>query len=467
MLSILYEILIKPISKDEDTQRKEMILNSIICGIIVLMVLLDISVAYNIVCLGKLYAGVSFQSFTLFLMAVIFLLFLSRKGYYTVSSYIIIALIFAGTTYSSYIWGISLPAGLLSYAFIILISAILISKRFGFLVSILIISILYTLAYRESLDYFIPRWHGRAVKVSDAIQYSVMLIFITTLAYIYSKDIERSLNRARRSEQKLKEEKDLLEIRVSERTEELKKAQLEKAAQLNHFAEFGKLSSGLFHDLVGPLFTVALNIESLNSSLHPDLPSIKDHVQLSLKASKKMERFIIAVKRQIQQNDMREYFSLNSIIEDVMILLHYKSLKEHVYLNFYAIEEIFTHNNPLKFHQIVYNLVNNAIESYIDTIIESVGANLDSIREKSVDITLTRKSDMVILEVDDYGSGITKENINRIFDPFFSTKVNRGIGLGLGNVKLAVNDDFSGKIEVASEVNKGSTFTVTFPITQK
>jgi len=68
------------------------------------------------------------------------------------------------------------------------------------------------------------------------------------------------------------------------------------------------------------------------------------------------------------------------------------------------------------------------------------------------------------VEIGDNGAGIPPEVLNRIFDPFFTTKpVGKGTGLGL-SVSYSIVNKHSGRIEVASEVGKGTRFTVHLPL---
>ena len=72
----------------------------------------------------------------------------------------------------------------------------------------------------------------------------------------------------------------------------------------------------------------------------------------------------------------------------------------------------------------------------------------------------------VVVEISDTGVGIPKETLKRIFEPFFTTKeVGKGTGLGL-SVVYGIIQKHKGRIEVESEVNKGSTFRVILPIKQ-
>ena len=81
-------------------------------------------------------------------------------------------------------------------------------------------------------------------------------------------------------------------------------------------------------------------------------------------------------------------------------------------------------------------------------------------------LTVTSRSGngKAVVEVSDTGSGIPAENLSRIYDPFFSTKgVGQGTGLGL-SVTYGVVQEHHGKIECESQLDQGTSFTLTFPM---
>jgi len=71
-------------------------------------------------------------------------------------------------------------------------------------------------------------------------------------------------------------------------------------------------------------------------------------------------------------------------------------------------------------------------------------------------------TDFLEVKVSDTGCGISKENIPKIFEPFYSTKGQKGTGLGLA-VIWGIIDNHDGTISVESEINKGTTFTILLP----
>jgi two-component system C4-dicarboxylate transport sensor histidine kinase DctB len=141
------------------------------------------------------------------------------------------------------------------------------------------------------------------------------------------------------------------------------------------------------------------------------------------------------------------------------LLFHYKATKEHIFLQFEAKERIQLFGNPVKFHQVIANLVSNAIDSYDDITMK------DSM-EKSVTVFLTTDNENIEIKVEDHGHGIKKEAADHIFDPFFTTKSSdKGIGLGLSTTKEIIQKEFDGTITFSSTGTDDTTFIITLPCT--
>lgn len=101
--------------------------------------------------------------------------------------------------------------------------------------------------------------------------------------------------------------------------------------------------------------------------------------------------------------------------------------------------------------QVFFNLINNAIDA-----MEPDGGTLT--------ISLRRREDDLVTRVSDTGKGIPEANLDRIFDPFYTTKpVGKGTGLGL-SICYGIIEKLGGKLEVESAVGKGTTFSVTIPL---
>jgi len=120
--------------------------------------------------------------------------------------------------------------------------------------------------------------------------------------------------------------------------------------------------------------------------------------------------------------------------------------------------------DPTQLHQVVTNLCSNAIHAMDSSGTLSVALDVIEASEVRTSPALPLASGRYLrLSVSDTGCGIAPEVLERIFDPFFTTKrVGVGTGLGLSLVHSIVND-LGGQIEVASELGKGSTFSVYLP----
>lgn len=456
----LFEKFIKPYSADEDVRRREFILNIILVSSLFLLLILDISVLYNSVRMGVDYKGISFFGFSLILFAFGTLLGLSRKGWPALASYTLLAIYFLGVSYSGYHWGIELPIVLLSYGLVIIIASILISTKFGFLLTGLSMCVILTLGFLEVRHLISPRlyWKTDTLQLNNAFEFSAILFLTMVISWLSNREIEKSLYRARSSEEALRAERDLLEIKVEQRTQELKQLQVDRISQLYRFSEFGRLASGLFHDLINPLTSLSLHVEKLAQGSDARAAETKQYLEQAMHLTKRMEAFMQGVSKQIQNRELDLLFSLSEEIEQSMQILAYKARKASVEIIYYQPGlPVITFGNPLKFHQVITNLVSNAIDAY---------DNLKSIENdrKKIVIKLIQEAEQISLTISDNGSGIQKKLLDKIFEPFFTTKdPHKGTGIGLSTTKDIVEKHFSGKIYVASSPERGTTFTILLP----
>jgi two-component system NtrC family sensor kinase len=109
-------------------------------------------------------------------------------------------------------------------------------------------------------------------------------------------------------------------------------------------------------------------------------------------------------------------------------------------------------SDSAQLQQVFLNIINNAIDA--------IGKG-GEIRLRT---TFLDKNNELMIEISDNGPGIPKENLGKIFDPFFTTKeVGQGTGLGL-SIVYSIIEKLGGRIMVASEEGKGTTFTIYMPV---
>lgn len=447
-----YKKFIKPKSLNEDHKRREFILNIILICVILLYSLSFITTIFckikgNDTCVGQ-------DSFTIFPIFIFFLVLylISRFQSYVPSAYLLIITFLTPILYASYIWGADLSAVLLFSALIIIMSSILINTSFSFLVSF-IISATFLLITNLQLNNVIKvsrEWkNGKELELENIFIYIIVFLIIAIISWLSNREIGKSLRKAKESEIKLKKERDLLEIRVKERTKELEKAQIEKIKEVSKLVEFGRLSGGLFHDLINPLTALSFNIEKMKKSQNSsEFKEIEKDLEQALVVTKKMRQFIKSIQRQTEQKGRKKLFSLNQEINEVIQILTYFSEKNNIQINTNYSEEFKILGNPVRFSQSVLNLISNAIDAY--------SSNNTS---KKIDILLFKDKGCITLHIKDYGNGMSKEIQKKIFRIPFTTK-EKGTGMGLLLVKNIIEKDFKGQICFKSAKNKGTTFII-------
>jgi signal transduction histidine kinase len=343
-------------------------------------------------------------------------------------------------------------------------AGVMISSRFAFIVTFISAAILAILGYLQINEFYAVDGYWKqqlTVGAEDLVTFPITLALIAVASWLSNREIEKSLVRARHSEAELKKERDSLEETVERRTNELKEAQAEKMSQLYRFAEFGKLSSGVFHDLINPLTAVSLNMEKIKNEYGKDgsVHEAQIYIDKAVLAARKMENFVVAVRRQLaQQHQKTSLFSLNEEIQYVVDVLQHKAQTANVSVRFSKAKQLHMQGDAVRFNQIVLNLIANAIEAYPEQTIDTDD------RDQEVEVTLHEAENVFVLSVKDNGRGILKENIEKIFEPFFTTKgEDRGLGIGLSLTKRIVEKDLCGVISVTSKEGEGTLFTIQIP----
>jgi len=448
----------------EDTTRRQTILNILLFfSIMVFTAINIIRIIDNIIYEEK--RGLPLWSTLIILFIFIILLKLSQKNKINLASILLIAIYSVPMIFCLMIWGADLPAGLLLSVIIIMMTAALMGAQSAFIATAIISSVLISLTWLQNIGIIAIQdyWREENNQIVDAIVYSILLLIAASIVWLFAHGISQSLLRAKRSEKALKEEMDSLEIKIIQRTKELRMAEQEKINQLYRLAEFGKLSSGIFHDLMNPLTAVSLNLEHIKNESKNDIQDSKDilraktYLNQAMIAANKMNGLISGVRKQIQKESNSVPFMLNKEIEEIIQILSYKANRANIKIIFTNNYNLMLVGDPVKFGQVIINLLANAID-----------ANEDYAEIKNIKINLEKKEDNIIITVQDRGVGINPSYINKIFEPYFSTKskTGQGFGIGLSLTKDIVEKTFKGHINVISNHNVGTIFTVILPIKQ-
>ena len=250
----------------------------------------------------------------------------------------------------------------------------------------------------------------------------------------------------KKAELELAEYRHHLETLVEQRTRELKNSQAQLVRN-EKMAAIGKVSSSIARELRNPLAVMQNASYYLGAVLKDSDDKVKKHLALIYDAVVFSDNIINSFVDLILARSMSLVKSdINKIIEHN---LYDCKTAENINIKTQLDEQL-----P------VIELDKNQIFSVFKNIISNA---LQAMPEGgSLDIKTEVKDDFVEVEFKDTGTGISKDNIQKIYEPLFTTKTN-ALGLGLTKVK-AIIDEHKGSIFVNSEIGQGTTFTVKLSI---
>jgi two-component system NtrC family sensor kinase len=252
-----------------------------------------------------------------------------------------------------------------------------------------------------------------------------------------------------------------LELKVEQRTKELLAAKAE-VAQGEKLASIGVLASGIAHELNNPL-TGVLTFTSLMRKKAPEGSEDAEDLDLVIRETKRCASII---KRLLdfarEKVPVKGFYNLNQVIEDTVRFVERPASLQQI--------EISMNFDPLLpqawgdadlIKQVILNLLVNAQQAIegkgnitVQTRLVAAGPNAGSTDAPMVEVVVT-----------DTGCGIPQANLQRIFDPFFTSKeVGKGTGLGL-SVSYGIVKAHGGKISVESVLGTGTTFRIWLPMT--
>jgi two-component system cell cycle sensor histidine kinase/response regulator CckA len=227
----------------------------------------------------------------------------------------------------------------------------------------------------------------------------------------------------------------------------------------------GRLAGNIAHDFNNLLGVITMATDFLLNAHKPTDPSFKDIMQIKQTANRAatLVRQLLAFSR--KQTLRPEVVALRDPLEDLAIVVLRRLIGENVKLDVLHGRDIW----PVKvdiaqFEQVIINLAVNARDAM-------PGGGKLTLRTSNVNADASARyqykgmplGEYVLVEVEDTGSGIAPDLIDKIFDPFYTTKdVGKGTGLGLSTVYGIVKQT-GGFVYVESELKKGTTFRIFLP----
>jgi signal transduction histidine kinase len=241
-----------------------------------------------------------------------------------------------------------------------------------------------------------------------------------------------------------------LENRVKEEVE--KNREKDKILfQQSKLAIMGEMISMIAHQWRQPLNSIALLIQDYKDAYEYNEINqeyIDKHEMEALKIlnymSKTIDDFYHFNVEKIKAN-----ISIDKLIDNTLFILKHKIEKNNINIikNIDYNKNIEIYENEFK--QILLNIVNNAIDALLQT------DNID----KNIIIDVYEENQKIIFAISDNGGGIDKDIIDRVFDPYFSTKGKNGTGLGLYMSKMIVDNHLDGLLRVEN-IKDGAKFVI-------
>jgi len=226
----------------------------------------------------------------------------------------------------------------------------------------------------------------------------------------------------------------------------------------------GQLAGGIAHDFNNVLSAIMMATDFLLNAHKPTDPSFQDIMQIKQNANRAaaLVRQLLAFSR--RQTLRPQVLDLGEILSDLTMLLR-RLIGEKVTLEVVHGRDLWPVKVDLsQFEQVVVNLAVNARDAMPDGgKLTICTANISAEDSRTLTYKGMPAADYVLVEVSDSGTGIPPEIIDKIFEPFFSTKeVGKGTGLGLSTV-YGIIKQTGGFVYPDSQVDRGTTFRIFLP----
>ncbi len=318
-----------------------------------------------------------------------------------------------------------------------------------------------TLDLNEKLSFDDVLENCNATKIPVEITAGKFLVISEPMILIMFQDIINKVQVERIVSQRQKEIEDLnksLEERIQiEIKKNMEKDQL--LIQQSKMAEMGDMMSKIAHQWRQPLNTLSLAVQDIEEAFyHNELDEkyMKNFIDISMENIKFMSKTIDDFRNFFKLSKTKEIFKLKDAIEDILKIIT-AQLKDHKISIYLYGENYDVVGYPNEFKQVILNLANNAKDAILEKKIENglIEIRINNLSEKFKEVS-----------VQDNGGGIPKNIIDKIFEPYFTTKDGiKGTGIGLYMSKTIIEENMDGSLLVEN-YNNGARFRISIPCIQ-
>ncbi|HVQ44305.1 MAG TPA: ATP-binding protein [Candidatus Saccharimonadia bacterium] len=424
-------------------------------GIGVVWIWLAVRAGHEVFTSPKVLVGMGVCCLALLYIAVAQLL--ARRNYHYAAACLIISFYILIATGIIWTWGLNAPIGELIFALVIVLAGVLLTSRHSLFAALAAGAVLMGAQVAIVFGWHSPdiSWTRHQSTFGDVLTYCVVFGMLALVCWLYNRDMERSLDQAKRAESALLLQKNTLERQVKKRTSQLRHMQVEEMRHMYRFAELGQLGVALLHDLANHLTALNLEIEDLQDKEHMRTLARAKEILLYL------EGIVDSTRERLQGKPKEQAFDMVRKMTEVVTFLHYKAKDAGVAIDWRppAGSREYLGDSSC-FGQVIATLVSNAIDAYPDP-----GAGAISSHDRRVDISARWDDTHMSIHISDWGRGIPKLERKQLFKPFHSSK-KTGLGLGLFIAKQTVETSFSGSLRLSPRSDR-TEFIVKLPFRHK
>lgn len=313
--------------------------------------------------------------------------------------------------------------------------------------------------------FFVPPFYSFAINATAESYFVAFVICAFVASWVSSS--------RKKSAEALRAGRDELELRVLERTEELRKSNFdlqerEKAllhsqaelARLSRVMSMGELTISIAHEVNQPLTAVVTHGHACMEWLSADPPNVSKArqtteriIQDATRAGEVLGRIRAVFKKEALA---KAPLDINQLIEEVMWFVRDEAINRGINMRAglaAGLPQITA--DKVQLQQVILNLAMNGMDAFV----EEAG------RKEIVISTRMNSDSAIVVSVEDSGIGFTAESVEKLFEPFFTTKPH-GIGLGL-SISRSIAEAHAGRLWAEPRASGGAVFHLSIPIQQQ
>jgi C4-dicarboxylate-specific signal transduction histidine kinase len=322
-----------------------------------------------------------------------------------------------------------------------------------------------------ALDYyFIPPLYALGIGTEDVAD---LIAFVATAVFISWLNGDQ-----KRAKESIRQTRDDLDARVRERTADLKRAndQLQseikereaaetrlleaqtEMARIARITTMGELAASIAHELNQPLGSIVMSGDACLRWLEakpPNLDEVHQAVEAIIRDGTRASNVIVRTRKLLSRGErLRERLDINQVIREVLGLLEDRFRRDGISLRMEMQENLHPAMvDRVLLQQVILNLILNAMD-----VMRMVNDRAKVLRVR----TEEQASGNLVVQVQDSGPGIDPDHLSRVFDAFYTTKVD-GIGMGL-TISRSIIEAHGGRLWAVANDGPGSTLCFSLPI---